>query len=245
MSKIIYEPSGKAREYSELAANFYTGCKHGCKYCYCPSIMRKTLAEWSANPHPRTNIIRQFENECKTATEEQKSKELLFSFMSDCYQDDDASFLTRQAILIAEGYGFKRVNVLTKAGFRAVNDFDIFKRNPGWKFGSTIIMRSEELRSEFEPGAPSIQSRYEAVKLANKEGIFTWVSVEPVVDANEALHVIYDLKDYVSFWKVGKLNHMPEIENTIDWFAFYRSAIEALKGCNYMIQKDLMKYAET
>ena len=29
---IIYEPRGKAREYSELAVNLYTGCSHGCRY---------------------------------------------------------------------------------------------------------------------------------------------------------------------------------------------------------------------
>lgn len=243
MSTIIYEPSGKAREYSELAANFYTGCKHACKYCYCPGILRKTLVQWSENPHPRTNVILQFENDCKKATDIEKNKELLFSFMSDCYQDDDCAFVTRQALLIAEKYGFKKVNVLTKAGFRTVNDFDIFKRNPGWKFGSTIIMRSEELRKEFEPGAPSIQSRYEAVKLANENKIFTWVSIEPVVDTIEAIHVINDLRDYVSFWKVGKLNHMPEIENTIDWKKFYNDVIIELNGLNYMIKKDLKKYA--
>jgi DNA repair photolyase len=242
MSTIIYEPSGKAREYSELAANFYTGCSHACKYCYCPAIMRKTLDQWSSNPHARTNIINQFERDAKTATHEQKEKELLFSFMSDCYQNEESAFLTRQALLIAEKYGFKKVNVLTKAGFRAVKDFDIFKRNPGWKFGSTIIMRNEELREQWEPGAPSIQSRYEAVKIANENGIYTWVSIEPVVDTVEALHVIADLRGFVSFWKVGKLNHFKSVEDSIDWKRFYYDVIDQLKGCKYMIKKDLLKY---
>ena len=34
MNKPIYEPSGRAREYGELAVNIYTGCNHGCSYCY-------------------------------------------------------------------------------------------------------------------------------------------------------------------------------------------------------------------
>lgn len=243
MATIIYEPSGKAREYSELAANFYTGCKHACKYCYCPAIMRKSLDDWSSNPHARTNVLRQFENDCKKATEEQKEKELLFSFMSDCYQDDDCAFVTRQALLIAEKYGFKKVNVLTKAGFRAVGDFAVFVRNPGWKFGSTIIMRNETMRQEWEPGAPSIQSRYEAVKIAHEMGIFTWVSVEPVVDPDEAIHVIRDLSPYVDFWKVGKLNHFKEVEQTIDWTKFYVDVLSEMRGKNYLIKKDLLKYA--
>ena len=128
MATIIYEPTGKAREYSELAANLYTGCAHACKYCYCPSIMRKSLQDWSESHHARTNVINQFKRDAEKATIEQKEKELLFSFMSDCYQNEESAFLTRQALLICEQNNFKKVNVLTKAGFRAVNDFDIFQR---------------------------------------------------------------------------------------------------------------------
>lgn len=244
MARIIYEPTGKAREYSELAANFFTGCLHACKYCYCPAIMRKSLEEWSKNPHPRTNVLKYFENECKKATDEMKNKELLFSFMSDCYQNEEAAIITRQALLLAEKYNFKQVNILTKAGFMAVNDFDIFKRNKLWKFGSTIIMRSETLREKWEPFAPSIQSRYEAVKLAKKEGIFTWVSIEPVVDPKEALNVINDLYDYVDYWKIGKLNHMKEVEKNIDWKSFYYDVIKALSEKKYLIKKDLLAFAK-
>ena len=243
MATIIYEPSGKAREYSELAANLYTGCSHACKYCYCPSIMRKSLEEWSKTPHARTNVLKSFERDCINADEEKRNKELLFSFMSDCYQSEESAFLTRQALLIAEKYNFTKVNILTKAGFRTVKDFDIFQRNKGWKFGSTIIMRNEELREEWEPGAPSIQSRYEAVKEAHKLGIYTWVSIEPVVNTIESLNVIEDLFDYVDYWKVGKLNHMKEIEDTINWKQFYYDVIKVLKNKNFLIKKDLLKFA--
>jgi DNA repair photolyase len=33
---IIYEPRGKAREYSDLAVNLNMGCSHACRY-YCPA----------------------------------------------------------------------------------------------------------------------------------------------------------------------------------------------------------------
>ena len=32
--KAIYNPKGKAAEYSKWACNFYTGCSNGCTYCY-------------------------------------------------------------------------------------------------------------------------------------------------------------------------------------------------------------------
>lgn len=239
---VIYEPSGKAREYSDLACNLYTGCSHACKYCYCPSIMRTSLAEWSKNPHARTRILKQLENDAKKATEEDKNKELLFSFMTDPYQNDECSFLTRQALLIVENYGFKKVNVLTKAGYRTVKDFDIFIRNKDWKFGSTIIFRNEELRSEWEPGAPSIESRKQAIKQAKKLEIKTWVSIEPVVNTEEALFIISDLYNDSDFFKVGKLNHNKEIESKIDWKKFYYDVTELLKDKPHYIKKDLLAF---
>jgi|WetSurMetagenome_2_1015567.scaffolds.fasta_scaffold91366_3 DNA repair photolyase len=240
---IIYEPAGKAREYSELAANLYTGCSHACIYCYCPSIMRRTLKDWSDSPHARTNILDQFERDAKKATPEMKEKELLLSFMSDCYQNSESAFLTRRILLICEKYNFKKVNILTKAGFRAVKDFDILQRNKGWKFGSTIIFRNEELREHWEPGAPSIQSRYEAIKIAKEKGIYTWISIEPVVDIEEAMKVISDMYNYCDFFKVGKLNHMKEVEDKINWHNFYLLVTEALKNKPNLIKKDLLKFA--
>ena len=236
---VIYEPRGKAREYSELACNLYTGCSHKCKYCYCPSIMRKNLEDWSKNPYPRTRILKLLENDAKKI--KGCEKELLFSFISDAYQSDEAAFLTREALLICEKYEFKNVNILTKAGFRAAKDFDIIKRN-NWKFGSTVIFRQESLREEWEPGAPSIQSRYTAIKKAHEMGIYTWVSIEPVVDTEQALKVMKDLKQYVTFWKVGKLNYNKAIEDTIDWKRFLIDTKQELNGYDYYIKNDLARY---
>ncbi len=235
---VIYEPRGKAKEYSELACNLYTGCSHSCKYCYCPAIMRKTLKEWSDNPHPRTQILKQFTKDAAKLYND--NREILLSFMTDCYQSDESAYITRRALLIAEQHKLK-IQVLTKAGFRAVKDFDLLIKN-NWKFGSTIIFRSETLREEWEPGAPSIVSRYDAVKEAYRAGIYTWISVEPVVDPDEALKVMEDLKPYVHKWKVGKINHHKGLENEIDWNKFLNSTLEVLDGSDYYIKKDLLKY---
>ena len=237
---VIYEPSGKAREYSELACNLFTGCLHKCRYCYCPAIMRKSLDDWSSNPQPRKDILKQLDREAaKLAGCE---KELLFCFMSDPYQSDEAAALTRKALLICEKHGFKRVNVLTKGGMRAAQDFDILARNPGWKFGSTIIFDREDLREHWEPGATPISERIQAVQEAHRRGIYTWVSVEPVVDAEAAIRLIRCLKPYVSFWKVGKLNHDKETESKIDWKMFLADVTNELAGCQYYIKKDLLKF---
>ena len=54
----IYEPKGKAREYSPLALNLYDGCDHGCKYCYVPKIKQRFKPAYDhESVRPRSNII--------------------------------------------------------------------------------------------------------------------------------------------------------------------------------------------
>ena len=77
---------------------------------------------------------------------------------------------------------------------------------------------------------------------AHAKGIFTWVSVEPVVDPEEALQVMRDLKPYVDFWKVGKLNHFADIEKSIDWAKFLRDVRTELNHGRYYIKQDLLKF---
>ena len=237
---IIYVPRGKALEYSDLAVNLYTGCSHGCRYCYCPAILRKKIDEWADDPKPRRDVLNQLDRDAAKMHGDQR--EILLSFMSDPYHSEGAAIVTRQALLILERHAL-RVQVLTKGGKRSMNDFDILVRNR-WKFGSTIIFRSEKLREEWEPGAASIADRIETIREAHRQGIFTWVSVEPVVDAAEALMVMQELRDIVDLWKVGKLNHDKEREAAIDWRKFLVDTEEILACKNFIIKKDLEKFRE-
>jgi DNA repair photolyase len=235
---IIYEPRGKAREYSDLAANLYTGCSHACRYCYCPAVLRKTMDQWACNPQPRKNVLRELERDAKKLQGD--PREILLSFMSDPYHSDDAAQLTREALLLLERYNL-RVQVLTKGGLRSCRDFDILARNR-WKYGATIIFQDERLRETWEPGAAPIAERIEAIRAARAMGIFTWVSVEPVVDTVEALKVIEALRDDVDLWKVGKLNHDRQREAAVDWQRFLTDVETALEGRNYMIKRDLERF---
>ena len=62
---VIYEPKGRAREYSPLACNLYMGCTHGCKYCYAPACMHKKPEEWHEAARARgDNVLKLFEKDC-------------------------------------------------------------------------------------------------------------------------------------------------------------------------------------
>ena len=97
--KAIYEPTGKAREFGDLACNLYRGCSHGCDYCYAPGILRMDPNEF-LNPVPRPGILKQLE---KDARKIKGSRTPIFlCFTSDPYQP--ANSITRTAMEILQSH---------------------------------------------------------------------------------------------------------------------------------------------
>ena len=231
---VIYEPKGPALEYAHLAINIYKGCKFACTYCYAPDMARMNMADWSRHPEPKKGILERIEKDAKKIAGDPRS--ILLCFTCDPYQSIEAARLTRRALLILEKHKLT-ATVLTKAGLGAAQDFDILKRNK-WEFGTTICCTSDALRMQWEPNAEGIKSRCLAIKHAHEMGIKTWVSMEPVYDAPQALKLIERIADYVDFWKVGKMNHR---KLNIDWPRFREDAILVLDNnmAKYYIKKEL------
>lgn len=236
---VVYEPKGRAGEYSELACNLYMGCPHGCKYCFAPACMRKSAEQWHSQTVPRKNVIALFQKDAMTLKGDPRS--ILFSFLSDPYQPLERELqLTHQALEIVAKFQLQS-QILTKGSWDLIHkDFSLMKR-AGTKLGITISFMDDSIRKTWEPDAAPIEDRIRTLQEAHEKGIPTWVSLEPVIDPEQALKVIQALHPFVDFWKVGKLNHMKEVEKTVNWEHFGREAIRILDevGAKYYIKKDL------
>jgi len=237
--RIIYEPKGEAREYAPLAASLYKGCPHGCTYCYAPRTVRMSRKRFRTEVHARKEALKKFKADL--ADLKGDDGEILLSFTTDPYQPLEMELgITREAIkaLIENDLRF---TILTKGGTRAVMDFDLLEGYDKASFGSTIVFASQVHADKWEPNAPSIRDRILAVEKAHARGIRTWVSLEPVIDPDEALRLIRQIHPIVDHWKVGKLNHHPAIEKKIDWTRF-REEVTALLdslGADYYLKKSL------
>ena len=244
----IYEPKGRALEYSPLACNLYLGCEHGCRYCYAPGCMRKTMEQWHSVVEAREGILSAFEKDCRAMAKNRINDEnhrVLFCFLSDPYQPIEGKLhLTRQAIEKAKSWLVK-VSVLTKGKYSLVSqDFDLM-READVHLGVTLSFVNDRKRKQWEPNASSVSDRLKILKEAHTRGIYTWVSMEPVIDAKEALAVIDKAHDVVSYWKVGKLNHDKENESKVDWHQVYVDVKAKLDGygAQYYIKDDLKAFA--
>lgn len=242
---IIYEPRGRAKEYADLAVNNYTGCPHACKYCFAPSVMRSDREVYHQTVKPRTEaVMKWFEKDCIELEKNGDKRRVHMNFVSDPYPEIEAELhLTRFCIEAATKHGIG-INILTKGKYDTVRpDFDVFKAN-GTHFGVTCAFYDDIKRRDWEPYASSVAERLCLLKQAHAMGIFTWVSMEPVVYPEEAIRFFeYAQSAYVvDLWKVGKLNYHPQ-SKLVDWVKFREDFIrkaDAL-GANYIIKKDLLE----
>ncbi len=84
---VVYEPRGRAREYSPLALNLYRGCSHGCQYCYASDVLHMQVEEFH-KPVPRAGIIAKLVQDAKALQAAGNQKPILLCFTCDPYHAD-------------------------------------------------------------------------------------------------------------------------------------------------------------
>lgn len=236
---VIYEPTGRAKEYSLLACNLFTGCVLGCVYCYVPQTLHLTPKQFRTDVKPRMNILEELRNEApKYAGTE---KQVLLCFTCDPYPPEEIEQgVTRDALKILREFDIP-FQILTKGGMRAMRDFDLY--GPNDAFATTLTFLSKHPSRGFEPKAEDPEKRIKAIRQANIKGIETCVSLEPVLDPCDSLNLIKCTSAFVNLYKIGKLNYR---KSETDWRRF---GIDAIKLCEYFgvpyyIKDDLAKYLD-
>lgn len=227
--KPIYEPKGRAKEYGDYAINIYTGCPHRCFYCFAPNVLRRDREAFHQNVRPRENIVEEVRKQIER--EHITDKLIHLCFTCDPYPTGYDSTPTREIIKILKESG-NHVQILTKGD--GSRDFDLLDEND-W-YG--ITLDGNKHREGHYDNAPLF--RYDNMIRAHKRGIKTWVSFEPVVDAENVLEMIVDVSPYTDKVKIGKLNYYP---SDIDWADFGRKAEALCKklGIDYYIKESLRK----
>jgi DNA repair photolyase len=237
--KIIYEPSGRAKEYGDLALNIYTGCSFGCEYCFAPLVLKKDRETFHKDIKARENLLEKVEKDCQSGLID---RPVHLCFTCDPYQDIDIKLqLTREVLKLFKKYNIN-FQMLTKGGMRATRDFDLYK--PGDSFGSTLTcIPYNQYAKYWEPNAPGNADRFESLLIAHEEGIRTWVSLEPVIYPEDTLEIIRITYNYVDLYKVGTINYN-EKKKYIDWKDFGHKTIDLLEslGKEYYIKDDLKAY---
>lgn len=229
----IYVPKGAAAEYGDYALNIYTGCSHRCYYCFVPPVLHLSRERFHRCVEPRKNIIEETRKQLER-DETLRGKLIHLCFTCDPYPTGYDTTPTREIIKLLKEYG-NHVQILTKGD--EMRDFDLLDEND-WYGVSISNGISPEQASKNEPGVESPAWRLTTLECAKKKGIKTWISFEPVVDADGVLRAISQCHHLMDKVKIGKLNYHP---SDIDWKQFGEQAEALCKklGIDYYIKDSL------
>jgi len=227
--KPIYKPAGRAGEYGDLAINIYTGCPHRCYYCFAPSVLRKDRETFHSDVRPRTGIVeavkRQLDREGITG------KLVHLCFTCDPFPMGHDCTPTLEIIKLLKEHG-NHIQILTKAD--SLKAYGLLDEND-W-YGITLTGKQE-------PNAAEQKSRLLTLAFMRNKGVKTWVSFEPVLNADYVLSCITAHGQIFDRIKIGKLNYHP---SDINWGDFGRQVEAICKklGRDYYIKEDLRREME-
>lgn len=226
--KPLYVPRGKAKEYGDYAVNIYTGCPHRCYYCFAPNVLHKNREQFHTCVEPRPGIEEALR--VQLGREKVTDKTIHLCFTCDPYPTGYDTTITREIIKAIKESG-NHVQILTKGD--GSRDFDLLDEND-W-YGITY---DGSITGAYEP-----KTRLIDLYSVKQFGVNTWVSFEPVIDADAVLECIEECHDFIDKAKIGKLNYWP---SDIDWKEFGEKAEALCKrlGLDYYIKDSLRKEME-
>jgi len=123
-----------------------------------------------------------------------------------------------------------------------LRDIDLFR--PGRDaFASSLTSLDPAFSLKWERGAPLPDDRINTLREFHEAGIYTWVSLEPVLDTAAALEIIRRTHRFVDLYKVGRANYIG-LTKTTDWKQFTADVLAVLAetGARHYIKRDLQPY---
>jgi DNA repair photolyase len=180
--------------------------------------------EFDAGAIPRPNFLHLLEKDARKYQALGITEQVMLSFTTDPYNPGDTS-LTREVLQLLQAHGLS-ICTLTKGGRRALRDIDLFR--PGRDaFACTLTSLDDSFSLKWEPDAALPGDRLETLRIFHDVGIFTWVSLEPVLDTAATLEIIRRTHTFVDLYKVGRANYI-SLTKTANWKEFTADVLQVL-----------------
>ncbi|WP_286978957.1 SPL family radical SAM protein [Aminobacterium sp. UBA5514] len=182
--------------------NPYVGCQHACTYCYARYMKKFTghKEPWGTFVDVKVNAAELLQKEIR----KKKKATVWISGVCDPYQPLEKRYeLTRQClqILFREDWP---VVIQTRSPL-VLRDMDILKEAKNVEVGLTITTANDDIRKLFEPAAPSIPERINALIELHRQGIRTYAMIAPILPGVEKL--INLLTEAVDYILVDRMNY--------------------------------------
>ena len=154
----------------KLTLNPYTGCDHGCVYCYASSYIPRFF-----NCRPKKNLLRRLEAEA----ERYRGELISISNSSDPYPNiEEKNRLTRGCLEILARHECK-LQIITKSPL-VTRDIEILEKTSSM-VALSITTEDDKVSSKLEPRAPVSSKRLEALEALVGKGIPVAVRIDPII----------------------------------------------------------------
>jgi len=208
----------------DFVINPYTGCQHGCKYCYARFMKRFTghTEPWGLFVDVKINAPYLIPEDAN----KYKNKSITIGSVCDPYQPIERKYKLTRKILEKLIPLQPRLDILTKSDL-ITRDIDLLKKFKDFIAGISMSMLDEKLRRQLELIAPSAKKRFVALKKLHKAGIKTALFISPIFpELTDWKAMINKTKSYVDEYWFENLNLYPSIQNEI--YRFLRKNKPAL-----------------
>ena len=188
----------------DYCLNPYVGCAHGCKYCYATFMKRFTghTEPWGTFVDVKRNAPEVLHRQLKRTPRGY----VMISSVTDPYQPLEKKYgLTRRCLEVLLQNQFS-TGVLTKSPL-VLRDTDLFERFEEIEVGITVTTEDEKIRDIFEPHAPPIESRVQALKKLHELGIHTYAFIGPLLPQDPEV-LAGKLRPYVDSVLIDRMNYL-------------------------------------
>jgi DNA repair photolyase len=162
----------------DWTCNPYVGCTFGCAYCYAAFLPqnRRPPEEWGRWVTAKKNAAELARKQARKVA----GQAVYMSSVTDPYQPAERSLMLSRGILEALAPHQPRLTIQTR-GPLVSRDIDVLKQFRSLRVNVSIPTDSECVRVRFEPKAPPLAKRWEALRQLKDEGIAVGVCVTPTL----------------------------------------------------------------
>ena len=210
----------------DYVVNPYTGCEHGCSYCYARFMKRFTghREPWGEFVDVKINAADLLRPEVRR----KKKGRVWVSGVCDPYQPLEAKYgLTRECLEILTADNWP-ISIQTRSPL-VLRDIELLKRSGDVTVTMTVTTADDRIRELFEPGAPPIRDRIKALEELHRAGIRTHAMIAPMLPGADGLAA--DLAGKMDYVTVDRMNY-----HNADW-VYRKHNLESSMGNDFFLQK--------
>jgi DNA repair photolyase len=166
----------------DWTCNPYLGCSFGCTYCYAMFLPqnRRPKEDWGKWFQAKVNAVEVARKQAPKVA----GQAVYLSSVTDPYLPAERSLCLTRGILDALVPQQPRLLVQTR-GPLVVRDLDLLTEFRAVRVNVSIPTDSEEVRQAFEPKAPPLERRWQALAAVRAAGVPVGVCVTPMLPLHD------------------------------------------------------------